>query len=272
MNFQEACSILGVGPSSSEDEVKRAYRKLAKKYHPDKNPGDNEAEEQFKRISRAYETITKGPQQQSRPRMDPFAEEFFKRFSNEEFFKAHFNEPQTYKRAKPGEKPISLGPLPTLIVPVSLSEVLLGKDISITVSVKGVCERCLGEGKWEECKNCEATGVVIREIRTQNNMGIRQQLKCLTCNGMGWKQLHEHCKDCKDKLLKEIKKKVKFRVPADYRYGQELNLRGQGNIGWKVPAGNLRVRPDIRLPSTSSLTDEQRIDLEKLLGKGDVDR
>ena len=273
MNFQEACSVLGIKPDASEDEVKKVYRRLAKKYHPDKNSGDAKSEEMFKKVSEAYQTVLKGPQgNANRPKMDPFAEEFFRRFSNEEFFKAHFKEPQTYKKPRPGEKPISLGPLPTLIVPVSLSEVLLQKDVSINISVKSVCDSCLSNGKWEECRSCDTTGVITRNIKTQNNMGMIQQTKCSSCNGMGWKQLHDHCRECKDKLLKQVTKKVKFKVPKDYRYGQELNLRGQGNIGWRVPAGNLRVRPDIRLPNLEDLSEEEKKFLEVILEKEKVER
>lgn len=272
MNFQEACQVLGISPNSSEQEAKAAYRKLAKKFHPDKNKGDSASEEKFKEISTAYETFSKGPGA-GRPKMDPLTEEFFNRFHGSQFFKSHFHEPQTYKKPKPGEKPISLGPLPSLIVPVSLLEVLLRKEININVSVKSVCEKCLGpESSWEECKNCDTTGKVIRKLTSQNGVMMVQQLECLPCSGRGWIQRHEHCRECKDKLIKEVKRKIRFKLPHDYRYGRELNLRGQGNIGWKVPAGNLRVRPDVRFPDSSKFTAEQKKTLEEILKKEEVER
>lgn len=271
MNFKEACDILGVSPNASEEEVKRAYRQLAKKHHPDRNPGNKDSEDQFKKISIAYEMFTKGPQTSysSGARMDPFAQEFYRRFASEEFFRAHHHEPQAYKKPKPGEKPISLGPLPALIVPVSLVEMLLGKDISINVSVKSVCESCLTNGVWQECKNCDTTGRVIKKLNSQNRVIMVQQLECHNCNSRGWIQKHEHCRECKDRLVKEVKRNIRFKVPVNYKHGQELNLRGQGNIGWKVPAGNLRVRPDIRFPDVSKITDDQKKVLEQILGKGE---
>jgi len=266
MNYQQACNILGIEPSATEDEMKGAYRKLAKKYHPDKNPDDPNAEEKFKEISAAYETVLKGPTGSTK--QQTFNDAFRQAFSQSGFRGMHFRDPQPVKQMKPGQKPISLGSLPPLIVPISLSEALLSSEISLNITVRGLCENCLGpNSNWKECQHCEAKGIVLKRFQTGGGF-LTQQSTCSGCQGRGWIRQHDHCRKCVDKLVIDIPKVVKFKIPQQYKYGQKITLPGQGNQGWRVPPGHLYIVPDVQFPDLSKLTTKQREQLKDLLNSG----
>lgn len=261
MNRLEALKILNLPDTSSEEEIKKAYKKLAIKYHPDKNPGNTESEEKFKQISNAYSFLTKpGSTEPS------FDEMFEKDFSNLSSFFKHFNNTfgnrtRLNKKENPANTRIMLNHVDIGDYQINLEQALLGKPINIKLSIKEICTSCLGsQDNWVECQSCEATGHVSQNFKTP--MGIMQNLtQCAVCGGNGWKKKN-HCKKCRDRLYYDVEKNLEFTLPDNFNIGDTLTLEQVGNKGHNVPPSNIFLRPRFILPKLSS---DQKIKLEEII-------
>lgn len=262
MRRNEAYKILELDVSASEAEIKSAYRKLAKTCHPDLHPKDKEAEEKFKLLSQAHEILIK-PATQEFPEPEDLHAEAFNAF----FRRTRYREARLDRKPRPGIHPVSLGDLPPLRVPMTLTELLLRKSVSIAVTVREACSDCLGiESNWEECKNCEGKGALLRTYKTESTV-LTQSSPCLTCSGRGWLRIG-YCKKCQGHMYVDKAQIVNITVPGGYRYGQSLTLHGKGNVGWRVPVGNLIVHPIIEFPDLSKLNTKDSVKLSELLEKG----
>jgi len=267
MNLSEAYKILGVDTSTSEDDIKKAYRKLAKKYHPDVNRENKNAEEKFKEITLAYDTITKkdylgndlnGRNFSGRSNPVDFAEFFNRRFEQQ---------PRPQKRPRPGSQPIRLGEIAPLDIPITLLEALTGGSISLELEVLACCDNCLGDAsRWIECATCKGYGMISRSIKTSHGF-INTTKSCTRCNKVGW-TTERSCRICKGKLVYHKKKEVNFTIPPRYSIGKLLQFSGLGNEGWKVTPGCLGIMPIIDLPDLSKLNIEDCALLNELLKKG----
>ena len=258
--------VLGVSRSASEDEIKKAYRKLAKKYHPDLNPGNAEAEQKFKEVNEAYEVLSDS---NKKARYDQFGFAGvdpnygagagggggFGGFTDFDFgdlgdifgsfFGGGFGGNSRSSRNGPqrGES-IRVG------VTVSFEEAAFGCEKEVTVDRVDQCPTCKGSGcepgtTPEVCTQCGGSGQV--QQRRQTPMGVfATTTTCPKCGGRG-KIIHSPCKDCNGTGQQRKRKTIQVNIPAGIDNGQTISLRGQGNAGRNGgPAGDLLITVTVR--------------------------
>jgi len=243
--------VLGVERMVSDEAIKKAYRKLAVKFHPDKNPGDKSAEEKFKEIGEAYEVLS-DPQKRAAydqyghaafdPRTragrgggfhDPF-EIFREVFSGSSIFEEFFGGRHDPSQSQRGDDL-------RYDLEISLEEAALGceKNISITKSAR--CETCEGSGmehgsKARTCQTCGGHGVVLM---SRGFISLRQA--CPHCKGSG-QILDKPCKTCHGDGRHEHHSEIKLRIPPGVDTGSRLRSSGNGEAGFRGgPAGDLYV-------------------------------
>ncbi len=249
--------VLGVARGASEDEIKKAYRKLAKQYHPDLNPGDKTAEAHFKEVNEAYEVLS---DQDKRAKYDQFGHAGvdpnfgggdFGGFGGAGF--ADFERMNdifgSFMGGFGGGGTRRNGPMQgeTLrsSVTISFEEAVFGckKELSLTRSES--CETCRGTGcepgtTAEVCPTCHGNG----SVRVQRNMGgfsFASMAQCPKCGGTG-KLIHSPCKTCGGTGAVRRQRKITIQIPAGIDNGQAISLRGQGGAGQAGgPAGDLIV-------------------------------
>ncbi|MDR0839440.1 MAG: molecular chaperone DnaJ [Oscillospiraceae bacterium] len=235
---------LGVEKSASDAEIKAAYRKMAKKFHPDMNPGNKQAEAKFKEVSEAYEVLSDADKkarydQYGHAGVDPnfnaggggYGGGFSGFEDLGDIFGSIFGggRASTQSRTAPrrGERLVAEAR-------ISFEEAAFGCDKELEVSRVETCEVCSGSGAKEgttpeKCSECGGSGVVLR--RQQTVFGTMQtSADCPKCGGRG-KIIHSPCEKCGGKGRVRRKKKVPVKIPAGIDNGQALNLRGQGDAG-----------------------------------------
>ncbi len=240
---------LSVSKSASGAEIKKAYRKLAMKYHPDKNPGDKQAEEQFKACTEAYEVLS---DERKRRIYDTYghdglknsgysgpgnAEDIFSSFGD--IFGDLFGFGGGRAQAR-RNGPVQGNDL-RYDVEISFMEAVHGVEKEISLSKKETCWTCDGTGgrpgsKPETCPGCNGRGQVIR------SQGFFQMsTTCSQCRGEGV-IITDPCNDCHGQGLREKSKKVSLKIPAGVDNGARMRLRGEGEGGRRGgPSGDLYV-------------------------------
>ena len=259
--------VLGVSKGASDDEIKKAYRKLAKKYHPDMNPGDKEAEAKFKEVNEAYSILSDSDK---RARYDQFGHagvdpnygaggpgggfggfdmgdidlgDIFGSFFGGGF--GGFGGSSSARRNGP-QKGESLRASLT----ISFEEAAFGCEKEINLTRTEQCEACHGSGAEpgttaETCPDCRGTGVVRVQQRT-GGFAFSSTAPCTRCRGTG-KIIHTPCKACGGNGSVKKTKRVTVSIPAGIDEGQAVSLRGQGNAGKNGgPSGDLIVGIHIR--------------------------
>lgn len=249
--------ILGVERSADGDTIKKAYRRLAMQYHPDKNPGDSAAEDKFKEAATAYEILS---DQSKRERYDRFGHagvnsgmggphfhdvgDIFSAFGD--IFGDIFGAQQ---RGRGGNRP-GRGADLRYVLEIELTEVLTGIDRPITFRCADSCEPCKGSGAEpgtspERCTTCGGSGQIIR------SQGFFQMATpCSQCRGTG-QMIKSPCKKCKGRGRVEVERKLMIHVPPGVDNGTQLRLSGEGEGGERGgPNGDLYVeigvKPDAR--------------------------
>ena len=241
--------VLGVSKSATEDEIKKAYRTLAIKYHPDRNPGNKEAEEKFKEAAEAYDVLYDAQKRQQYDqfgfdgpsmgsggfggRADFSMDDIFSMFGD--VFGGHngfggFGGFGGGSRQNTQFHGVDL----RLKVRLSLAEIATGVTKKFKVRKDIVCDHCHGSGAEvgshaETCPTCHGSGVVIKTIRTMLGM-MQTQAECSTCHGEGT-VIKNKCKACGGSGVVKGEEVVEIKIPAGVAEGMVVNVPGKGNAG-----------------------------------------
>ena len=249
--------VLGVGRNADAKEIKRAYRKLAKKYHPDMNPGDKDAEQKFKEASEAY-AILSDPEK--RRQYDQFGHAAFEGgaggaggFGGFDFNSADFGDifgdifGDLFGGGRRGGR--SSGPMKganlRTSVQITFEEAVFGVEKEIELTLKDECPTCHGSGakpgtSAQTCQKCGGKGQVV--FTQQSFFGtVRNVQTCPECGGSG-KVIKEKCTDCHGTGYIANRKKIKITIPAGIDNGQSVRIRDKGEPGTNGgPRGDLLV-------------------------------
>lgn len=242
--------VLGIQKNATDDEIKKAYRKLAVKYHPDRNPGDKEAEEKFKEVAEAYDVL-RDPQK--RQRYDQFGPEgvngaggFGGGYSNaEDLFKDIFGSFHGFGGGGfedifggfggggRQQKTVFRGNDLRRRVELDLSEIVHGTTKKFKIKKDVQCGHCHGtgaeDGKTETCTQCNGSGYIV--TRRQSILGMMQsQSVCPSCQGTG-EIVKNKCRSCKGDGVVQGEEVVEVKFPAGMTDGMALNVEGKGNAG-----------------------------------------
>ncbi|MCC5913444.1 MAG: molecular chaperone DnaJ [Balneolaceae bacterium] len=255
MSKRDYYDILGVDKNASEAELKKAYRKLAMKYHPDRNKGDANAEKMFKEASEAYDVLRDS---QKRQRYDQFGhagvngggggfggasdfgnadfEDIFSRFSDifggDIFGGDAFGGGRSQSRRRRGTgRP---GSDMKLKVSLTLEEIAEGTEKTLKVKKQIKCDECSGTGAetesdYETCGTCNGVGEVRQVSRTMFGQFVNVQ-PCPTCAGEG-RIIRNKCSSCGGEGRKKSDEKIKVNIPSGVAKGNYITLRRQGNAG-----------------------------------------
>ena len=275
--------VLGVDRGADEATIKKAYRKLAQKYHPDMNPGDKEAEQKFKEASEAYAVLSDA---EKRRQYDQFGHAAFEGgaggpggggfdFSGMDMgdifgdIFGDFFGGGSRRQAHNG--PMKGANLRTS-VRITFEEAVFGCEKEIELVLKDECEKCHGTGAKpgtspETCTKCGGKGKVV--FSQQSLFGMVQNVQtCPECHGTG-KVIKEKCPDCRGTGYISSRKKIKVSIPAGIDNGQSVRIRDKGEPGINGgPRGDLLVevivsrhpvfeRQDMNLYSTAPITFAQ---------------
>lgn len=283
--------VLGVEKTATQDEIKKAYRKLAKKYHPDMNPGDKEAEAKFKEASEAYgvlsdETKRKQYDQFGHAAFDGAAggggfnyqnmnvDDILRGFGFGDIFGDLFGggfggrsggyggRGQAYNGPMKGRNVMAS-------VRISFEEAVFGCEKHIDINYKEECATCHGTGakpgtSKETCKTCGGSGQIVRQ--RQSLFGVMREVGvCTDCGGTG-QVIKEKCTSCRGSGYKNTKKKISVTIPAGIDSGQSIRIAGMGEPGINggsrgdllvevmVSRHPLFIRDGMNLYSTASIT------------------
>ena len=260
---QDYYETLGVNKGAGDDEIKKAYRQMAKKYHPDMNPGDKEAEQKFKEVNEAYEVLSDSDK---RAKYDQYGHAAFDPSSGfggggggfggfdfdmgdifSSFFGGGFGGGgRSQSRAN---APIDGDDIGVRVV-LSFEEAAFGCKREVSFARVQKCDDCSGSGAKkgtspEKCTKCGGRGTVTVQQRTA--FGMMQSTKaCPDCGGSG-KIIKTPCENCRGKGYVKINKKLEVTIPAGIDDGQRIALRYQGNEGRNGGvSGDLIIQVSVR--------------------------
>jgi len=238
--------ILGLDRSASKEEIKKAYRKLSKKYHPDMNNGDKVLEEKFKEVNEAYSALAK-PTNQG---ID--GEAMFSRMGFDFFNKMHgrYNKPDRNAPVKGNDM--------KFVKDVPMVYFIIGGEVSFDLVITDLCNSCSGTGnsEWKICPNCNGAGSRTESGR-RGNMMFSQTVNCNACRGLGEVGVKK-CNVCDGSGKKDIKRNFIVHIPKNSRDGfidKQLNKGFTGRNGGEN--GNLYIKIRMELPNVDDLTEEQ---------------
>ncbi|MEM8584749.1 MAG: molecular chaperone DnaJ [Bacteroidota bacterium] len=279
--------VLGVAKGASDNELKKAYRKLAMKYHPDRNPDDKEAEEKFKEAAEAYEVLNDADKRARYDRMghagvDPNAgfggggmtmDDIMSQFGDifgdgGGPFGSFFGGGGSSRQAR-GERGSNL----RIKVPLTLEEIAKGVTKKIKVKRQAVCDRCNGSGAKDSgsvttCRTCNGAGVV-RQVRSTFLGQMATTTSCPTCSGSG-KQITANCTKCKGQGRIYQEDTIEIEIPAGMEEGIQLSMRGKGNAGKQGgPAGDLLINVEEK-PHADLQRDGQKVVYDLYLNFADA--
>lgn len=251
-------SILGVSKNATDAEIKKAYRKLAVKYHPDKNQGNKEAEEKFKEINTAYETLKdpnkraaydrygqEGPSYGAHGGFNANGFEFSEGFSNfSDIFEEMFGGAMGRGRGRASQK--QPGADIRYDLDISLEEAFSGVKTNLKFTTFIQCDRCHGSGSEGNtrptvCPTCAGKG----SVRQQQGFMIIERT-CATCGGTG-SILSDPCKKCSGSGRVRGEKNLEINIPAGVDSGSKVRISGEGEAGFKgAPSGDLYIFINVR--------------------------
>lgn len=254
MSKRDFYEILGVSKSASDDDIKKAYRKLAIKYHPDKNPDDKSAEEKFKEAAEAYEVLS-NPEKRQRYNQFGHAgvggasgggggggshygggmnmDDIFSQFGD--IFGGGFG---GGGRSSGGGRRVMRGSNLRVKVKLNLQEIAKGVEKKLKVNKFVNCGTCKGSGAkngtFDTCKLCHGSGV---QVRTQQTFlgAMQTQTTCSGCNGEG-KTVKDKCNTCHGDGIVRAEEVISINIPAGVAEGMQLSVGGKGNA---APRGGI---------------------------------
>nr|MBP7471683.1 molecular chaperone DnaJ [Prevotella sp.] len=243
--------VLGLSKNASEDEIKKAYRKLAIKYHPDRNPGNKEAEEKFKEAAEAYDVLHDSQKRQQYDQfgfdgpqggfggfeggagmdMNDIFSMFGDIFGGHSGFSGGFggfggggrSQHQQYRGADL-----------RLTVRLTLEEIATGVTKKFKVKKDIICQHCHGTGakdgaQPQTCPTCHGTGATVKTVRTMLGM-MQTQAPCPTCHGEGT-IIRDKCPDCNGEGIVKGEEVIEINIPAGVAEGMVVNVPNKGNAG-----------------------------------------
>src|SRR5262245_24586909 len=250
MSNNDYYRVLGVKRDAAADEIKKAYRKLARKHHPDVNPGDKHAEEKFKKISEAYDVLSDPKKREIYDSYGSYSENVrpgpgggapnvdfsgfdFSGYGGSGFadiFSQIFqgtNRAQQPQRGEDLEYQVSIG----------FFEALKGLQTRITYARREVCQSCHGkgltEGKAQECSVCQGSGRV-NQARGRMNFATT----CTQCGGTG--RVGKACPNCQGEGRVRVNENLEIKLPAGVQTGSRIRFAGKGDAGIQgAPPGDL---------------------------------
>lgn len=241
--------ILGVSRSASQEEIKKAFRRLARKYHPDLNPGDKVGEQKFKEINEAYEVLS---DPKKRAEYDQFGRSpfeggpkfgGFRTYDFGDVFDFGFGDIFSDVLGRRARPEVSRGPDMVIALELSLEEAFSGVTKTITFNRERTCKVCNGSGaeSSEMCNVCKGSG----SIKTSKGF-FRMSQFCQACGGTG-RKVKKVCPSCggRGRILQA--ETVKAKIPAGVDTGSRVRLRGLGGAGESGgPPGDLHVEITVK--------------------------
>jgi molecular chaperone DnaJ len=245
MSKRDYYEVLGVSKDASDDEIKKAYREKAMKFHPDRNKENPDAEKKFKEASEAYEVLR---DDQKRQRYDQFGhqgmnggargfgdagfEDIFSHFSD--IFGAEFGGGGGRGRSRGRQSPGQPGADMKLRISLDLEEIAFGTEKKLKVKKQVVCDKCEGTGAetksdFETCSTCNGVGEVRQVRKTMLGQMVNVQ-PCPECQGDG-RIIKNKCTKCHGEGRYKGEEAVKVRIPAGVSEGNYITLRNKGNAG-----------------------------------------
>ncbi len=273
--------ILGVNKGASQDEIKKAYRKLARKYHPDLNPGDKTAEQKFKELNEAYEVLK---DEKKRKEYDQFGRSPFEGAGGPGFDYRAYTSGDRFDYGAGGfgdifsdlfgagagmgaayETADMRGPDLVMGLELSLEEAYSGVTKPISFNREVTCKDCKGTGAetWQQCDKCRGTG------RISASKGFfKMQQACPACGGTG-KKITKFCKTCAGRGKVMHTESLKVKIPAGADTGSKVRLRGMGGPGQgRGPSGDLQIEIKVRPhPLFTRKGDDVLIDVPVTFGE-----
>ncbi|MEM5793364.1 MAG: molecular chaperone DnaJ [Candidatus Aenigmatarchaeota archaeon] len=250
MSKRDYYEILGVNRNASQEDIKRAYRQLARKYHPDVNPGNKEAEEKFKEINEAFEVLG---DPEKRAQYDQFGHSAFgpedlggfKGFSFDDLFR-DFGFGDIFDIFSDFDRREAKGGIDIKFdYHITLEDAFKGLETKIKIPRFEICGVCGGTGARpgtspKKCPECNGTG----EIRKIRKMGFMQMVNVSTCHRCGGSGefIEKPCQNCKGSGRERKMVTIKLKIPPGVDEGSYLRLQGEGEISGKNgPRGDLYV-------------------------------
>lgn len=271
MDKQDYYQVLGVAKNASEAEIKKAYRKLAMKYHPDRNPNDKTAEENFKQVKEAYEVLSNAQKRAAYdqfghagvdPNMGGAGGQGFGGFGGfGDVFEDIFENIFSGGGPRQGQSRAQRGADLRYNLELKLEEAAKGTQVEIKVPTQVLCEQCQGSGakkgsKPTACETCDGAG----QVRIQQGFFSIQQT-CPNCQGEG-KVISDPCSACHGQGRVRDRKTLSVKIPAGIDNGDRIRLTNEGEAGVHGgPAGDLYVQVSIK-PHPIFTRDENDLQCE----------
>ena len=239
MSKRDYYEILGVSRSADETEIKKAYRKLAMKYHPDKNPGDKEAEDKFKEAAEAYDVLSNPEKKQ---RYDQYGHSApggggygggFSGMNMDDIFSQFGDIFGGFGGSRSsGGKRVNRGTNLRIKVKLTLDEIATGVEKKIKVNKYISCQSCSGSGAqgggaFNSCSTCQGSGQVTRVVNTILGQ-MQTSSTCPSCGGEG-QIIKDKCKTCFGDGIIRGEETISLRIPAGVSEGVQLSMSGKGN-------------------------------------------
>ncbi len=261
-NKRDYYEVLGIQKGASDDEIKKAYRQMAKKYHPDLNPGDKEAEARFKEVNEAYEVLSDAQKkarydQYGHAGVDPnFGAGGYQGYGFDgmdidlgDIFSSFFGGGMGGSRRSNPNAPRRGSDVSASVV-ISFEEAARGCKQQVQVRLVDTCPDCHGSGAAagsspKTCPVCNGSGQERRQQRTPFGV-IQTQSVCSRCHGRG-QIIETPCKTCNGSGQVRKPSTVGINIPAGIADGQVITIRGKGNAGINGgPAGDLEIQVSVR--------------------------